>query len=162
MSKEGATQSPHPADDFMLEKFLPYRLSLLSNTISGGISSAYRKLYELSVTEWRVVAILGRYPGLTATEVTERGAMDKVAVSRAVKRLEERGLVERGEHDADRRRLPLVLSPGDGQRLFRDVMPRALAYERQLLASLSAEEREMFGRLVGKLQSAAQRLNEKD
>jgi len=154
--------APEPssfADEFALEDFMPYRLSLLSNTISGGISSAYRKVYDLSVTEWRVVAILGRFPGLTATEITERGAMDKVAVSRAVNRLELRNLVVRGEHGSDRRRVPLVLSEGPGQELFRDVMPRALAYERELLASLTSAEQAEFDRLVKKLQSAAERLN---
>lgn len=158
MSEEQPTNAEHPADTFALEDFLPYRLSLLSNTISGGISNAYRKVYDLSVTEWRVLAILGRFPGLTATEVTERGAMDKVAVSRAVNRLELRNLVVRGEHGSDRRRVPLVLSEGPGKELFNDVMPRALAYEKALLASLTDEERATFERLVSTLQSAAERL----
>ena len=34
--------------------------------------------------EARVRAVLGRYPDLSATDVAERTAMDKVAVSRAV------------------------------------------------------------------------------
>ena len=82
-------------EDFVLERFLPYRLSLLSNTVSEGIATAYRKQHGLSVTEWRVVAVLGRFPGQTASEIVKRTAMDKVSVSRAVKRLQLKGLVER-------------------------------------------------------------------
>ena len=82
--------APEP-DEFALEAFLPYRLSLLSNTISLGISSSYRKVHGLSVTQWRVIAILGRFPGLTASEIMQRGAMDKVAVSRAVNKLQHKG-----------------------------------------------------------------------
>ena len=63
---------------FELENFLPYRLSVLTNTISQGIAAAYRDRYGISVTEWRILAVLGRFPGLTASEVVEKTAMDKV------------------------------------------------------------------------------------
>lgn len=145
--------------EFLLEEFLPYRLSLLSNTISQGISSIYRKQYGLSVTEWRVLAILGRFPGLTASEVMVRGAMDKVAVSRAVAKLLDKGLLERSPHSEDRRRMPLRLTPGKGTALFRKVVPKALGYEMRLLENLSADELQRLGRLVQKLQDTAEMIN---
>jgi len=148
------------AREFALEAFLPYRLSLLSNTVSQGISTAYRRIYGLSVTEWRVIAILGRFPGLTASEVMARGAMDKVAVSRAVNRLQERGLVVRSPHSDDRRRMPLRLTAAGGEPLFREVVPKALAYERELLAALSEDELARLKRVLAKLQDAADSLNE--
>ena len=55
-----------------LEKFLPYRLSVLSNTVSQAIAREYEDRFQLSITEWRVVAVLGRYDGLSAREVAER------------------------------------------------------------------------------------------
>lgn len=148
-----------PKREFLLENFLPYRLSLLSNTISQGISNAYRSPHGLSVTEWRVIAIIGRFPGLTASEVTQRGAMDKVGVSRAVNKLQEKGLVERSEHAEDRRRLPLKLTPRRGVPLFHEVVPQALAYERRLLDTFSQGELKQFSRMVSKLQEAADRLS---
>ncbi len=148
--------------EFLLEEFLPYRLSLLSNTVSQGISATYRKDHGLSVTEWRVVAILGRFPGLTATEVMQRGVMDKVAVSRAVNKLQEKELVERSPHIEDRRRLPLKLSPSKGLPLFRKIVPKALAYEQQLLAALSEDELQRFSRLVQKLQASAEAVNKQN
>jgi DNA-binding MarR family transcriptional regulator len=147
------------AREFELENFLPYRLSLLSNTISQGISITYRKEFGLSVMEWRVIAILGRFPGLTASEVMERGAMDKVAVSRAVKKLQEKRLVERSEHSADRRRLPLSLSPRKGWALYRKVVPQAMAYEKALKGVLDQEELAALNQIMGKLQRAAGELN---
>jgi len=153
------TKAVEPGE-FILESFLPYRLSLLSNTISQGISDSYRKSHGLSVTEWRVVAVLGRFPGLTASEIMQRTAMDKVAISRAVKKLQLRKLVERNPHADDRRRLPLRLTEDEGVRLFRQVVPKALSYERQLLAGLSAEELDHFERLITKLQKAARGVNE--
>ena len=156
--KQSAAKNPRT--EFLLEEFLPYRLSLLSNTVSQGISAAYRKVHGLSVTEWRVVAILGRFPGLTASEVMQRGAMDKVAVSRAVKKLQEKGLVERAPHAEDRRRLPLKLSPGSGMSLFREVVPKARHYENQLLSALGADELLRFKRMIRKLQNAAEKINQ--
>lgn len=138
-----------------LEKFLPYRLSVLSNRISQGIAQTYEQRYGLTVPEWRVTAILGRYPGISATEVARHAAMDKVAISRAVKRLHARGRITREENDADRRTRHLWLSD-EGRRLYEAIVPTALAYEKALLSVLSAEERQRLERLLDKLQGAAE------
>jgi DNA-binding MarR family transcriptional regulator len=148
-----------PTEEFLLEEFLPYRLSLLSNTVSQGISAAYRAAHGLSVTEWRVIAILGRYPGLTASEIMQRGAMDKVAISRAVKNLLQRGLAERSALAEDRRRMPLRLTSDKGHSLLREVVPKALHYEQQLISVLSDDELGRLRRMMEKLQSAADRLS---
>ena len=79
------TRKPPPDHAILeLDRFLPYRLSVLSNRISQDIAAVYGEKFGLTVTEWRILAVLGRYPDLSATEVAERTAMDKVAVSRAV------------------------------------------------------------------------------
>lgn len=134
-----------------LDRFLPYRLSVLSNRVSQTIAGAYARRFGLAVTEWRVIAVLGRYPALSANGVAARTAMDKVAVSRAVARLLERGLLQRDVHGDDRRRSVLELSEA-GYRIYDEVVPLALDYERKLLAPLSTEERTELHRLIGKLQ----------
>lgn len=133
-----------------LERFLPYRLSVLSNRVSQTIADAYVERFGLAVTEWRVIAVLGRYPDLSANGVAERTAMDKVAVSRAVARLLERGLLRRAVHDGDRRRSVLALSEA-GYRIYDEVAPLALECERRLLAHLSAEERATLDALLDRL-----------
>ncbi len=133
-----------------LERFLPYRLSVLSNRISQSIASAYAARFGIGVTEWRVIAVLGRYSGLSANEVAERTAMDKVAVSRAVARLLERGLLQRDTHGDDRRRSVLELSKA-GYDVYDEVVPLALGFERQLLSPLDAGERAMLDALLSKL-----------
>ena len=155
MTKNTVKKDHH---EFLLEEFLPYRLSLLSNTVSEGISATYRNQYGLSVTEWRVVAILGGFPELTASEVMERGAMDKVPVSRAVNKLQEKGLVDRSPHSEDRRRLPLELTRA-GKKMFREIVPKALTYEHTLLSALSVSDQKTLNRIVASLQGAADELN---
>lgn len=133
-----------------LERFLPYRLSVLSNRVSGMIARIYTERFALGVTEWRVMAVLGRYPDLSANEVAQRTAMDKVAVSRAVARLIEAGRLQRDTHDGDRRRSVLRLSEG-GYKIYDEVAPLALAFEQRLLGDMSEEERAMLFRLLDRL-----------
>ena len=133
-----------------LERFLPYRLSVLSNRLSNAIARCYDSRFQLSVTEWRVIAVLGRFPGLSANEVAERTAMDKVAVSRAVSRLLESGRLQRDLHEADRRRSVLELSEA-GYTIFDAVVPLALAYERALMEALEPQERDTLLALLDKL-----------
>jgi DNA-binding MarR family transcriptional regulator len=133
-----------------LEHFLPYRLSILSNTISQAIADDYQSRHDISMTEWRVMAVLARYAGLSAREVAERTAMDKVAVSRALARLVEAGRVDRAVHDNDKRRSVLNLSDA-GWAIHDEVAPMARAREREVLAKLNAEERAWLTRILDKL-----------
>lgn len=133
-----------------LERFLPYRLSLLSNRVSASISRAYASRFTLSITEWRVMAVLARFPGLSSNEVAERTAMDKVAISRAVGNLLDHGRLQRETHGSDRRKSVLTLSPA-GHAIHADVVPRAKAYEQALLACLEDEERVALDRIIDKL-----------
>src|SRR5690554_789626 len=137
-----------------LERFLPYRLSVVSNHISRTIANAYAERFGISITEWRVLAVLGRYPELSANGVAERTAMDKVAVSRAVARLLKTGMIDREIHDSDRRRSVLRLSAA-GYRIYDQIAPMALEYERKLLAGFSDDERAILDRLLTRLDQAS-------
>lgn len=130
-----------------LENFLPYRLSVLSNTVSSAIAAAYFAHFGLSIPEWRVMAVLAANPGLSAAEVTARTAMDKVAVSRAVATLLGAGRLRRSRPKADRRRTHLELTPA-GTRVYAQVVPMALNYERHLIAPLSARDRATLDRIL--------------
>ena len=130
-----------------LEKFLPYRLSVLSNTVSGAIAASYFLHFGLSIPEWRVMAVLAANPGLSAAEVTARTAMDKVAVSRAVATLLAAGRLRRTTVPADRRRTHLELTTA-GVRVYAQVVPMALEYERRFMAPLSSRDRAALDRIL--------------
>jgi DNA-binding MarR family transcriptional regulator len=142
---------PEPLD---LETFLPYRLSVLSNRISNAIARVYAKRFGLSIPEWRLIAVLGRFGPLSANGVAGRTYMDKVRVSRAVQRLLRRGLIERATDAADRRRSILQLSP-EGAAIRAEVAPLALDIERRLLAVLPAEDRMQLDRILKLLDASA-------
>ena len=136
-----------------LERFLPYRLSVLSNTVSQAIAATYERRFALSITEWRVMAVLGRYDGLSAREVAGRTAMDKVAVSRALARLIDAGRVRRQTADHDRRQSVLRLS-AKGWKVYEQVAPLALEHEQRLLAHLNPAEQRSLADILDKLWDA--------
>lgn len=134
-----------------LERFLPYRLSVLSNRISADIAQLYATRFDLSIPEWRVIAVLAKRPGLSATEVAQRTAMDKVAVSRAVSSLLDAGRIQRDIDGDDRRKSVLRLTDA-GRAVYEDVAPKALAYEQRLLGALRSDERQALDRLLARME----------
>lgn len=140
-----------------LDSFLPYRLSVLSNTISAAIAGAYQRRFGLSIAQWRVLCILAMAPDLSAAEVARRTAMDKVAVSRAMRALLRSRLVRRRIAEHDRRTSALRLSSA-GRRLHAQVAPVALAYERELIEPLHRHDRRALDRMLRVLQGRASEL----
>jgi DNA-binding MarR family transcriptional regulator len=146
------------ASQLHLDRFVPYRLAVLSNIVSVSIANAYEQEFGLTIPEWRVLAVLARFPNLSAIEVSERAAMDKVAVSRAVQSLIAARRVVRGYDKGDRRRSILKLSPA-GKSVYTRVAPLALRYERELLNTLSTHDRRALNRLIGRLIERARELD---
>lgn len=141
----------------ILERFLPYRLSILSNRVSRAIAARYARAFSLTIPEWRVIAVLGRSPGLSASEVAEATEMDKVAVSRAVARLvRARRLTVK--IDADDARRQLLWLSAQGEALYERIAPMALEEERKLISALTPGERATLDTLLDKLLGAAKTL----
>jgi len=145
-------------DAIDLEHFLPYRLSRLTNTVSNAIAALYRDRFGLSIPDWRVLAVLARFPGSSAQDLVSRTRMDKVAVSRSVARLVERGMVNRATDEKDRRLSRLALS-AEGRSVYARIVPMARDCEAALLANLEPQQREALDRLLILLQAAADELD---
>jgi DNA-binding MarR family transcriptional regulator len=133
-----------------LESFLPYRLSVLTNRVSSAIAASYSQRFGLTIPEWRVMAVLADSPGLAASEVAGRTAMDKVAVSRAVAGLLRGGRLRRRMAAGDRRRSVLSLSAA-GVAVYAEVAPIALRHERELLRALTPADQRALDRILSTL-----------
>lgn len=146
-----------------LETFMPYQLSVASNAVSAVIAERYRKRFALKIPEWRIIAVLGNRhearPGVTQRELTEVTLMDKVAVNRGCKVLEERGLIERVPNAEDGRSHLLALT-GEGRAIHLEVMPLALETEHELLEGLEPDERAAFCAMLVRLRERARMLAE--
>ncbi|MEO0590439.1 MAG: MarR family winged helix-turn-helix transcriptional regulator [Pseudomonadota bacterium] len=150
-----------------LSQFLPYQLSVASNAVSALIAERYRKRFALKIPEWRVMAVLGDLdaaapedgprPGMTQRALTDATLMDKVAVNRACKVLEERGLIARAPNAADGRSHIMVLSE-EGRAIHREVLPLALATEREMFAGFSPSEEQRLRAMLERLRSRVDEL----
>ena len=140
--------------ELILDEFFPYRLAILSHTVSTLIARAYDQRFGLTIPEWRVIAILGRFPGLSAVKVAERTMMDKVAVSRAVTKLIKSGRVDREFAAADRRRSILNLSL-DGRQVHDEIALLALRIEDDLLHGLTDDQIRTLNDVIERLLARA-------
>lgn len=149
--------SDKPSQALSLAEFLPYQLSITSNAVSNRIAEAYHSEFGLKVTEWRVMAVLGDSGPLTQRHLTELTLMDKVAVNRACKVLEERGLASRKPNEDDGRSHLLALTDG-GWKVHDRIVPMARAMESRLLEPLDHEERKAFVCLLQRLRDQSEKL----
>ena len=123
-----------------LESFLPYRLYRLADTVSREFSRIYKERHGLTRPEWRTLSGLGQRGTMTATELGEQSAMHKTKVSRAVAELERRRWLTRTPDEKDRRVEHLALTKA-GLAAYREMVPLAKAFERELLERLSEDQR---------------------
>ncbi|MBL8772519.1 MAG: winged helix-turn-helix transcriptional regulator [Phenylobacterium sp.] len=140
-----------------LDGYLPYRLSVASNAVSGLIARAYEDRFGLTIPQWRLICVLAEDGGLSQVQIVARTVMDKVTVSRAAQGLVRRHLVARSENAADGRSHVLALTD-EGRSLYAEIAPLALAYEAALISGLAPDEVALLKRLLGRLQSAAGQL----
>jgi DNA-binding MarR family transcriptional regulator len=138
----------------VLDNFLPYRLSVVSNLVSDGIARTYEALFGLTIPEWRLIAVIAEADGITQQAIGRRTRMDKVTVSRAAIALVDRGLLVRGPNAEDRRSHLLSLSAA-GAELYAVVAPKALDLEARLAAQFSAQEVTQFMAMLRRIEAFA-------
>ena len=146
------------APQLTLSEFIPYCLSVVSNEISNKIALSYQTQFGIDLHQWRVMAVLGEESVLSAQDVSARTAMDKVAVSRAVKKLIHSNMVSR-EFDVNDKRRSILSLTSDGQTIYQQIVPLAKTYESNLLQQLSDDEIAELVKLLNKLRKANENLN---
>lgn len=123
---------------FVLEDFLPYRLSVAADAISRRFEALYAQEAGLNVAEWRLLAHLADQAPASVRDITQRVGLEKSIVSRAATRLEQRGLIERSAHDGDQRLIALDLS-AEGTALMQKLSAIANQFQAELIAELGAD-----------------------
>lgn len=138
-----------------LERYLPYRLSILSNKVSTLVAKSYQDKFALSITEWRIMAVLGEYTGISADEISAKTQIEKSLISRAISKLLKRKLIERNLSVEDKRRSEISLSE-TGYAVYSEIVPVSLDYEQSLLAALTEQEQVLLSDLIDRLYEHAE------
>jgi DNA-binding MarR family transcriptional regulator len=150
------TAPDHPAGEKTIKDLLSYRIHRLANALSRGAALRYRRDFDVSLMEWRIIALLGDFAPMTLKELARESGLDKSLASRSVAALVERGLVLREIGRQDAREVALRLSRS-GQRLHRDLMRAALERDAAFAACLMEEERVILDRAIQRLEAEARR-----
>lgn len=137
----------------VLDQFTPYRIVSLGHMLSGKLARAYAD-ENITIPEWRVLAVVAQAQSLAARDVVRLTPMDKMSVSRAIASLEQKKFAKRSVSTSDRRVNMIALTP-EGRALFDKIAALALTVEDELLGELSAAERKTFIATLEKLEAAA-------
>jgi DNA-binding MarR family transcriptional regulator len=157
MSKDAAMAAVHfPRRSFELGKYLPFRLTVLSNRLTRRVAHFYAERFKLSAPEWRTMAVLGQQGAMSANAVISQTTMDKVRVSRAVAKLLKTGFITREADPQDRRRAILDLTPA-GQEVYRQIVPLVQEVESEMVSALSGPERAMLDNALAKIEAYLQK-----
>ena len=138
---------------FQLKTFLPHRLALLSAHASNGVSQIYHLRHGLSRAQWRTIAVLAEYGEVGAGDIAQMTSMDKVKISRALKNLAAQKIIVVRSDPKDARRKYASLAAA-GQKIYRDITPRVLVWERDLLATLTPQQRKSLQQTLTQLERA--------
>ncbi len=127
-------------------------IHVVSNRIGRAFAAEVTAKFGLSIAEWRVVMSLHTRPDRTAREITKAWGMEKMAVNRAVHRLEEAGHVSSRLDPVDKRRHILRLTR-KGRALYARIEPAATERYREITEGLSDHEKATLGKILTKLVS---------
>lgn len=148
------------AEPLILQDFLPYRLSVVTEQVSNLFATRYQERFGLSIQEWRVVAVVGQQGTLSTQQVIEHTGMDRVRVSRAVTRLADKGLLDRHAHPQDQRAQLLRLSR-QGHGVYAGIVPLAREMQAALSAALTEAEQRQLDVLLEKIGRRAREIRER-
>lgn len=117
--------------DFDLERYLPYRFTVLSARLSSELAKTYKTDFGISMPEWRVLLNVGYSDSPSIRDIEKRVSLEKSKVSRAAAKLEAKGYVTKKTDDTDRRLLKLALT-SQGAELLGQLIPIAQSFQAEL------------------------------
>lgn len=131
----------HPgrtAQPSFLDGYLPYLLGrasyVMNKDFDGDVKAA-----GLSPLEWRTLATLSDRDGLTVGALCRKAVAQQPTLTKAIKRLDEAGLVRREDDAADLRKTRVFIS-ARGREVAGELIRAAKKHEAQMVRSLGAAQ----------------------
>jgi DNA-binding MarR family transcriptional regulator len=141
-----------------LDRYIPAYFTFLAGKISNSASATYRPRFGVGITDWRIMAMLASEPWISAGRICAATGLDKAAVSRSVRALQNAGLIDIQPDPADQRRQSVALTR-KGVALHDRIVKLALDREQRLLQGFSTAERKRLLDFLVRLQAEVQAAN---
>jgi DNA-binding MarR family transcriptional regulator len=111
--------------------------------------------YGVARSEWRLTAALVEDGPLTVGDLAQRAGIEAARVSRLLKALLEKGLVQRSPSTGAHRAVVLSATPR-GQALYRELLPRLADINRNLMTVLDEGEAALLQDFLARLTARAE------
>lgn len=141
--------------DFDLDRHLPQLINTTMAEVNGQLDAALREI-DLPLSHWRLLAIVRARPGATLSDVASLTVIDLSTLSRAIRRLEEDGLVSRRASPADARRMALRITP-HGNAVFLRAWAVVSRYYAFLFGEMPSEDEAALRRAMQHLRDRLKR-----
>ena len=142
-----------------LDEVLTYRVSMLELLLSRAVGAVYSDHFGLNTHEWRVLAAVSVWGPIEAVQVSRWATVDKSAVSRAVRGLIDKHLLDRSLHDRDGRKIMLELTPA-GRRTVKAVVQRIGVIQERLFKGYDRQKVQQFFSILRTLESRLREMPE--
>lgn len=142
-----------------LDEVLTYRISMLELLLSRAVGALYSDHFRLNTHEWRVLAAVAVWGPIEAVQVSRWATVDKAAVSRAVRGLLDKGLLERSLHERDGRKITLELTAA-GRRTVKAVVQRIGTIQERLFKGYDRQQVRTFFTMLRELEERLRDMQE--
>ncbi|PTT47146.1 MarR family transcriptional regulator [Aeromonas sp. HMWF016] len=145
----------------LLAHYPPYQLVHAAEMLRDTFEQFYEQRYQLTVPQWRLMMVLGPNYPISQKELVEASGMDKVRISREIRRLAEKGIIftENSEQD---KRISLVSLTDTGLALFQQLKSEAGSWQHTLTDYLPSESREAIRQHLHSVSAAIEQLQSLD
>jgi DNA-binding MarR family transcriptional regulator len=155
-----ASAAPVPIPERLdLDRYVPFGLTAIANKIARSASRVYLRRFGVGINEWRILANLRITPGVTANLICQMSGLDKAAVSRSLRLLEDGGMIETCGESSDVRGRALRLT-AKGDQLHDGLIGVALKREAMLLDGFDEAERRQLLSFIARLHANVALVND--
>lgn len=154
---DDSTQQPSPWDeldekgsDLTVSDFLTTLVINTGNALRRSVTLPYAEQFGLTMPEWRVLSVLAEARELPFGELVVRSATDKGQLSRTLKAMQERGLLELRSEAAKK---VTCVATRAGLALYRKVMPVARRRQAEFIRQLDPQQRRAVYSAMHKLRA---------
>lgn len=143
------TEGSNGSDNFVLDDQIGHLIRRAHQRASAALMTVLAE-HQLTPTQFFAMARLWERGELSQNRLGRLSAMDPATIQGVVRRLGQRGYIERRPDPTDRRRMVLQLTPS-GWSLVSGLLKRIDTASGRMLAPLSADERDQLRDLLRKV-----------
>lgn len=122
-----------------IDSSIPFRLIRIVNLMARSFPSDHTTKHNVTLIEWRIMAVIGSHPSTTMTEIAHYTGYGQMHVSRSVKQLLAHGFVVRAKDRFDRRKNIIELTEL-GRSVNKKLSAGAKAMEKELLSQIPDQD----------------------